>query len=493
MTVPGQEAISVEALRVFTGQNVLLGPIDFHVREGGMLVIIGETGAGKSLAVQAILGTLHGSLRAEGRITVNGQRLDTLAPGARAALWGRKLATLPQEPWRSLDPLMRSRPQVHEAHRFVSCLPRRSAGIATDRTFGSLGLHGAERYLPGALSGGMAQRVAFAAATAAGAPILLADEPTKGLDTVRHAAVVSLLAQVPQAGGALVVITHDIAVARRLGGEALILKEGRMVERGPTRTVLVSPTTPYTKALLEADPACWQRTRPHRFDESVLMADSLGIARGGRVLIDDFSLRLHAGERVAITGPSGVGKTTLLDTLAGLLMPARGTIRRAARLAPTGMQKLYQDPPAAFPARVRLSCSLRDVARIHGVAWALVTDILSRLGVHPSLLDRRPGEVSGGELQRISIARALTVRPGILLADEPTSRLDPITQRDTMNLLANIANEERIAMVLVTHDNAIAEAWANRRIALNAPQVPAFPDSGSNPATDPIMSGRESA
>ncbi|MXW48227.1 MAG: ABC transporter ATP-binding protein [Gammaproteobacteria bacterium] len=466
MTVSNQAAISVEALRVFAGQNTLLGPIGFHVHEGGTLVIIGETGAGKSLAVQAILGTLHGNLRAEGQITINGLGVDSLKPKARASLWGKELTTLPQEPWRALDPLMRSRPQVHETHRFVTCLPKQAAGAATDRAFDSLSLHGAERHLPSTLSGGMAQRVAFAAATAGGAPILLADEPTKGLDTVLHAKVVSLLAQVPKAGGALVVITHDIAVARRLGGEVLILKDGHLVEQGPTRTVLVSPTACYTKALIDADPTRWPRSKPNRSDDSVLKVDSLCVARKGRVLINNFSLSLHAGERVAITGPSGIGKTTLLDTLAGLLKPARGNIRHATRLAPTGIQKLYQDPPAAFPARVNLSCSLRDVARIHGVAWARVADLLSRLGVHPAILDRRPDEVSGGELQRISIARALTVGPGILLADEPTSRLDPITQRDTMNLLANIANDEMIAIILVTHDSAIAEAWANRRITL---------------------------
>jgi len=472
MKAPGRVVISVQALCIHAGKDILLGPIEFHVREGGTLVIIGETGAGKSLAVQAILGTLHGSLLAEGQITVNGQRHDLLAPSTRANFWGKELATLPQEPWRALDPLMQSHRQVCETHRFVSCHSQHAAVVATNNAFGSLGLNGAEQHLPGTLSGGMAQRVAFAAATAGGAPILLADEPTKGLDTKRHATVVSLLSQVPDSGGALVVITHDISVARSLGGDVLILKDGCMIEQGPTHAVLDYPKTTYTKDLANAQPACWKPAKPCQSGDWVLKADSIRIKRGGRVLVDNFSLRLHAGERIAISGPSGGGKTTLLDTLAGLLRPANGEIQRAEHLSSTDIQKLYQDPPAAFPARVNLSCSLRDVARIHGVDSAQVACLLSRLGINSALLDRRPDEVSGGELQRISIARALTVRPRILLADEPTSRLDPITQRDTMKLLADIASDENIAILLVTHDIAMAKAWANRCIALSSPEEP---------------------
>jgi len=150
------------------------------------------------------------------------------------------------------------------------------------------------------------------------------------------------------------------------------------------------------------------------------------------------------------------------------LQPRSGTVLRDPSLSRHGIQKLYQDPPAAFPDRISLSRTLKDVARLHRTDWNEVLHHLEQLGISPALLNRRPDEVSGGELQRISIARALTVKPKILLADEPTSRLDPITQRETLAMLAGIAAKTRISIVLVTHDQNIAQKWADRTISLVA-------------------------
>ncbi len=141
-------------------------------------------------------------------------------------------------------------------------------------------------------------------------------------------------------------------------------------------------------------------------------------------------------------------------------------MKRGAGVGRTGIQKLYQDPPAAFPPHVTLRASLRDVVRLHGVEWGKVMALLKRLKIEPSILDRRPNAVSGGELQRIALARALSTEPAVLLADEPTSRLDPITQRETMNLIAEEAARANIAVVLVTHDRDTAAIWADRNIAI---------------------------
>ena len=459
-------SISVKSLSIFSGSKCLMGPVSFRISPGKTLVIMGETGAGKSLIVQAIFGTLPSKLRAVGEIMVNNYRVDTLSKAEHNKLWGREITTLPQEPWRALDPLMRSFSQVKEAHRFVARQSQSEAHSSTIKAFDTLSLVGAERHFPKSLSGGMAQRVAFAAATAGNAPILFADEPTKGLDAEVHTKILDLLVDIPQRGGTLLVITHDVSVARRLGGEVLIMRDGDLVERGSVTTVLNAPSDAYTKSLLEAESKNWKKSPSQLLGNTLLKAENLMVVRGEKRLFGGFNLDLRAGEKVALIGPSGVGKTTVLDILAGLLKPESGVLSYCSSLSKHSIQKLYQDPPAAFPNRVPLINSLNDVAKRHKTRWSQVTKILEQLSVSLTILNRRPDEVSGGELQRISIARALTVKPKILLADEPTSRLDPVTQWETLAMLDNIATKEQIAIVLVTHDPHIAEKWADRTISL---------------------------
>jgi len=312
----------------------------------------------------------------------------------------------------------------------------------------------------------MGQRVAFAAALIGEAPVLLADEPTKGLDANRTDTVMELLKEIPAREGLLIVITHDASVAKHIGGDLLVLKDGDVVETGKTQTVLDAPQHDYTKTLIEADPKNWETAVMHQSSDKLISLEQLVAGRKGTAITPPVDIAFSAGKRIALTGPSGAGKSTLLDTVAGLLKPISGKVTPHTKFNPTDIQKIYQDPPAAFATKISLRKSLADVAKLHGVSWNSVVDMLIRLSIGLELLDRKPDEVSGGELQRIAIARALIVKPKLLLADEPTSRLDPITQKNTMTLLREVTSETGTAVFLVTHDDAIAEKWTSESLTI---------------------------
>ena len=472
---PGLE---MEDVVIRSSDRVLVGPVSLALGPGERLTVMGETGAGKSLLAQAIIGALPPALAMEGRVALGGRRVDTLSDAARAELWGRTVTLLPQEPWRALNPIMRSSSQVEESHRHVAERSIRDAKASTEADLAELDVLAARPHLPGALSGGMAQRIAFAAAKAGGAPTVIVDEPTKGLDADRARTVSALLDRVPREGGALLTITHDLRIARRLGGTVMILKDGTLIESGPAAQVLSNPASDYGRAMLAAEPSAWTLPRAVATGGSVLRAEGLAVGRGRQALVRNLDFELRESERSAIVGPSGSGKTSVLDTLAGLLAPLAGRVVRGPHLPATAVQKLYQDPPAAFPARVAVFTSLRDVAVRHGVPWTRVQGLLESLRIAPELLDRRPSEISGGELQRIALARVLSIRPAVLLADEPTSRMDPITQAEVMWLIAQAASDHGTAVMLVTHDGTIAEKWTPDVRSISAVGRPNRPPGG---------------
>jgi ABC-type dipeptide/oligopeptide/nickel transport system ATPase subunit len=185
--------------------------------------------------------------------------------------------------------------------------------------------------------------------------------------------------------------------------------------------------------------------------------------------VEGLHLSIGAGSRLAIAGPSGLGKTSLLDTLAGLIPPAAGRVaRHGSALAEFALQKLYQDPPAAFAPRVALAKSFDDFLRRHRIPRQRLSTLLDKLGLAADLLARRPAAVSGGELQRLSLARVLALRPAVILADEPTSRLDPVTQRSVMEVLGETHREADAAVVVVTHNLTMALRWAGAVVDLSS-------------------------
>jgi peptide/nickel transport system ATP-binding protein len=462
--------LSIEDLTVAAPDGTpLVRGVTLAAGPGRPLTLLGETGSGKSLVVQAAMGVLPAGLSAAGRITLDGAALPT--GSARRALWGRRLAMLPQEPWLALDPTMRALGQVAEVYRLVRGLPPPVAVAEARARLAELGLAEAARRYPFQLSGGMAQRLALAVLRATDAPVLLADEPTKGLDAPRRDEVAARLRQEADRGRTLVVVTHDIAVARAIGGTLAVMLEGRVVEQGPAGAVLARPVADYTRRLLAADPAVW----PPRAASAALpmgepVVEGTGLVRsfGGQPVLRGADLAVRRGEVVAVLGPSGCGKTTLGDLLLGLLRSEAGQVRRAPGLAPWRFQKLYQDPPSAFVPHQTMRRTLADLGRRHGLGWPVFEALLARLRLAPALLDRRPDEISGGELQRFALARALALDPAFLFADEPTSRLDPISQREVALVLRSLAEDRGLGLLFVTHDRTLADRLADRVLVLEA-------------------------
>jgi peptide/nickel transport system ATP-binding protein len=457
-----------DRISVTSSDGPIVRNVSLSLSSERALTILGESGSGKSILAQAILGTLPADLSADGQVEVLGRRSSAADVGARRPLWGGTLALLPQEPWLALDPTMRALEQVSETYVYVGGLAWRDGDARARADLKARGLAGAERAYPHTLSGGMAQRVAIAATRAGGAPILIVDEPTKGLDATLRAGVVAELRAALAGGGSVMTITHDVHVARCLGGDVAIMLNGEIVESGPASRVLVEPQHEYTRALLAADPEAW----PHRSSSAasgrqvVLRARGLAKTYGNHRLFEGVDLDVVAGSRLAVTGPSGSGKTTLGNVLLGLRRPDAGTIERDAAVTAVRLQKLYQDPAAAFAPAITLRVSLDDLIRLHGLKWDDAMSLMVRLRLAPVLLDRLPSEVSSGELQRFAVVRLLLLKPAFVFADEPTSRLDPITQKETFDLLLDAADAADTALLVVTHHPDIAAAVGGRILRL---------------------------
>jgi ABC-type glutathione transport system ATPase component len=455
-----------------SGAGIVRG-VSLVLAAGERLTILGESGSGKSILAQAIMGTLPPGMQTRGDIAVWGQPVvgTQVSSKVQPPLWGRQLAMLPQEPWLALNPTMRLHHQVAEVPHFVKGQAWPAARQAADRALAQLHLEHAARKYPHQVSGGMAQRVSFAATCAAGAQLLIADEPTKGLDTALRDQVADLLAaHVPtetttqEAPHALITITHDVALAQRLGGTVAIMLDGLVIEHGPASEVLLRPQHAYSRALVQANPSHWHSLlTPVAADAApVVQASGLAKSFGAENLFSGLDLSIAQGEIVAVTGPSGCGKTTLGHILLGVAQPDAGTVSRPAATPPHAFQKLYQDPPAAFaPSRSLRQC-LNDLITLHKRSWADANELMRELKLGTELLDRLPDQVSGGELQRFALLRVLLLQPRFIFADEPTSRLDPIIQKVTMALLCASAAAHRFGVILVTHDAAVAANAAHR-------------------------------
>ena len=463
------------------------------------LALVGESGSGKSVTALSILQLLPypaAAHSARSSIRFAGEELVGATPKRLRRVRGNRIAMVFQEPMTSLNPLHTLERQIVETlfiHRHMS------AGRARERTLELLrlvGLPDAEHRLaayPHQLSGGQRQRVMIAMAIANEPDILIADEPTTALDVTIQAHVLELLKDLrDRFGMALLLITHDLTIVRKMADKICIMTEGEIVEAGPTAEIFDRPRHPYTRRLLAAEPK--GRAAPADPAAPELMAAEdikvwfpirRGVLRriGGYVkAVDGVSLAVRTGTTLGVVGESGSGKTTLGLALLRLT-EAQGHIRFAGddivaqsqrRLRPLRreMQVVFQDPFSSLSPRLSVAQIVEEGLKVHRLAASaaerrrLIETALVEVGLDPEAAERYPHEFSGGQRQRIAIARALVLKPRFVVLDEPTSALDMSVQAQIVELLRELQSRHGLAYLFISHDLRVVRALAHEILVM---------------------------
>ncbi|MFD5871184.1 ABC transporter ATP-binding protein [Streptomyces sp. NPDC060322] len=473
---------TVTALTVEVDGRALVDRVSLRIRPGTVTALVGASGSGKTTTGLALFGEFPSGARVTGDVTVHGTRI----------------GYVPQHPAAVLNPARRTGALLQDmARQQVRDLPRsRRRAAARQRVMEALAdaqLSRSDdvlRRYPHQLSGGQQQRVVLAQALLLGARVIVADEPTTGQDALTRRRVVDQLAAVVRRGIAVLLLSHDLDVVRELADEVLVMRGGRVVEQGPAHRILDAPAHPWTRELLAA-PRTLPYADPERTGSEVLTVSGLtarhrtGGARVPVLSVDRLTLR--SGECLAVVGRSGSGKTTLARCLAGLHRDHGGqvlldgtalprSLRDRSRGQLAAVQYVFQDARAAFDEhRPVLDQVARTAVRLHGAgrpeAAAEARRVLTDLGLDERLVRGLPGRLSGGELQRAALARALLARPRVLICDEITSGLDPVTRRSLLDLLAGlIRGGNGMGVVLITHDLDTA-APATRVAVLDGGEV----------------------
>lgn len=469
--------IAVQGLRIVAGASVLVDDVSFDVGAGRVLALVGESGSGKTSTALALLGEARPGTEVSGSVVVDGS-----------------VGYVPQHPGSVLHPVRRVGSVLRETARHHG-LPRSAVHDALRRAQVAdpdelLVRHRHQ------LSGGQQQRVVLAQALLGGARVVVADEPTTGQDTPTRRRVAAELAAVVAEGVTLVLCSHDLVLVRALADEVVVLRGGVVVEQGPTADVLGSPRHAYTRALVAADGARDVGGGPRRAanvgggprptpDAPLLAATDVVAdhrARGrSRRALHGVSLDLRAGARVALVGRSGSGKTTLARVLAGLHHPSSGTVAlrgeplagrltRRRRDQVAAVQYVFQDARASFDEfRPVLDQVARSalLLRGHDDAGDRARAALAGVGLDDGVVTRRPRSLSGGELARAALARALLAEPEVLVCDEVTAGLDTLTRAGVLDLLDGLD----VALLVVTHDPAVVAHLADEVVVLDDGRV----------------------
>jgi peptide/nickel transport system ATP-binding protein len=461
--------------------------VSLEVRPQEILCLVGESGSGKSVTAFTVMGLLprRQLVPVAGEIRLQGEELLGARPARLRELRGTRMSMIFQEPMTALNPVMTVGAQVDEVFATHTAMAKAERTRRVLELMASVRLPDPERLAqayPHQLSGGQRQRIMIAMALALDPALLIADEPTTALDVTTQAQILRLIKEIQQEHRmGVLFITHDFGVVAEIADRVAVMREGEIVETGPTRQVLTDPQHPYTRMLIAAVPSIVPRAaRPVDHAPVVLATRRLtkvyadtGFFRSARRVqaVDEVTVTVRRGETLGVVGESGSGKSTLARCVTRLIDPTGGTIHiddmeigrlsaRALRPYRKRIQIIFQDPYRSLNPRRTVGESLVEGPVNYGVprreAWARARQLLELVALDPRMADRYPHQFSGGQRQRICIARALAMEPEVLVADEPVSALDVSVQAQVLALLADIRRRFDLAMLFITHDLRVA-------------------------------------
>jgi microcin C transport system ATP-binding protein len=479
--------------------------VSFDLYPGETLALVGESGSGKSVTALSTVRLLPDNADVAGSVRYRGAEMLTADERTLRRTRGNDISFIFQEPMTSLNPLHTIERQIAESlalHQGLTGAPAR-ARILDLMT--RVGIRDAEERLgayPHQLSGGQRQRVMIAMALANGPDILVADEPTTALDVTVQARILDLLAEAQKAEGmAMLFITHNLGIVRRIADRVAVMQAGEIVETGPTARLFAEPSHPYTRKLLAAEPTGTPDPAPAdapTIVETEHLRVWFPIRRGllrrtvGHVkAVNDATVAIRAGETLGVVGESGSGKTTLALALMRLIssegrivflgQDLQGRKHRELRRLRRDMQMVFQDPYGSLSPRMTVAQIVAEGLGVHdlGDEEGRVAAILTEVGLDPATADRYPHEFSGGQRQRIAIARAMILEPKLVVLDEPTSALDMTVQVQIVELLRRLQAKHGLGYVFVSHDLRVVRALAHRVVVMQNGDVVESGDSAS--------------
>uniref|UniRef100_UPI002591F8E9 ATP-binding cassette domain-containing protein n=1 Tax=uncultured Sulfitobacter sp. TaxID=191468 RepID=UPI002591F8E9 len=490
MTPSTQNAavLQVDDLRVSFRQEGALTHavkgVSFAVQRGETVALVGESGSGKSVSALSTVSLLGDSAEVSGSVLYDGQQMVGASDKLLRKVRGNDISFIFQEPMTSLNPLHTIEKQLAESLALHQGVAGAEARARILELLDKVGIVDAQSRLgayPHQLSGGQRQRVMIAMALANKPDVLIADEPTTALDVTIQAQILDLLKELKDSEGmGLLFITHDLGIVRRIADRVCVMKQGEVVEHGPTHEIFDNPQHPYTIKLLGAEPS--GRPDPVAPDAEVIASTDhlkvwFPIQRGimsrtvGHVkAVDDVSLKVFHGETLGLVGESGCGKSTFAKVLMGLETATDGKIhfngheigsksvhdRSASQLG--SLQMIFQNPDDTLNPSISVGGHIARVIRKFGVesdpvkVQERVYKLLDLVKLPHEFATRMPRQLSGGQKQRVGIARALMQNPKLLLVDEPTSALDPKISREVMGLIKQMATELKVPCLCNIHD-----------------------------------------